>query len=122
MKTLVEVRGAKDKELVGLLIDDLLARLEERLKHYETDSVSTHVFFEENGDHSLSRTSISCHVPGHIIAAHQESKDPYFTIRKAFDEIERQLGKKSALMRKEHLRGRRKSPAIRKINMDELES
>ena len=119
MKTLVELKRTKDRERVGSLIDDMLLRLEERLKHFPADSVSCHVMFEENGDHSLSRTSISCHVPGHIIAAHKESKDPGFAIRKAFDEIERQLGKKSALMRMEHLRGRRRSSSSRKSGMDE---
>jgi ribosome-associated translation inhibitor RaiA len=83
--------------------------LEEKLDHFPPDAVSLHVLFEENGTHKLFRTALTCHVPGHTVAAHEEGRAAGETIRKAFAEVERQLEKQKAFLRREHLRRHRMS-------------
>ena len=61
-----------------------------------------HVVFEVNGSHKLYRTSLTCHVPGHTVAAREEDRDAGTSIRAAFAEMERQLEKQKAIARHEH--------------------
>lgn len=109
MKRIIELKHVGPKAVVRQLLEDLIDRLEERLRHFKQDALSIHVLFDENGSHKLYRTSLSCHLPGHMIAAHEEGRDPGLTIRKAFAEVERQLEKQKAFMRHEHLRKRLRS-------------
>lgn len=109
MKRIIELKHVGPKAVVRQLLEDLIDRLEERLSHFKQDALSLHVLFDENGSHKLYRTSLSCHLPGHMIAAHEEGRDPGLTIRKAFAEVERQLEKQKAFMRREHLRKRLRS-------------
>ena len=84
-------------------MNDLLDRLDDKLRHFPPDAVSAHVVFEENGSHRLYRTSVTCHVPGHTVATHEENRDPGVAIRETFAEIERRLEKQKALVRHEPL-------------------
>ena len=87
-----------------MLLEELIDRLEEKLAHFPQDVVSVHVVFEENGAHKLYRTALTCHVPGHTVAAHDEHRDAGTAIRTAFAEVARQLEKQKAFLRREHLR------------------
>lgn len=102
MKRIIELKHVGPREHVQQLLEELIARLEEKLKHHRQDSVSLHILFDENGSHKLYRIAVTCHVPGHTLAAHGESRDAGATIRKAFDEINRQLGKLKAVISHEH--------------------
>lgn len=93
MKRTIELKHVGPKEHVRQLIDDLLDRLDAKLAHYPEETVSVHALFEENGTHKLYRASLTCHVPGHMAAAHEESREAGLAIRKAFSELERQLEK-----------------------------
>ena len=93
MKRTIELKHVGPREHVRRLIDDLLDRLDEKLAHYPEDAVSVHALFEENGTHKLYRLSLTCHVPGHMAAAHEENRDAGLAIRKAFVELKRQLEK-----------------------------
>jgi ribosome-associated translation inhibitor RaiA len=106
MQRTIELKHVGPKAHVRRLLEELSDRLEERLSHFAADAVSLHVLFEENGSHKLYRTSVTCHVPGHLIAAHEEGRESGATIRKAFLEIQRQLEKQKAILRHEHLRKR----------------
>ncbi len=106
MQRIIELKHVGPKQQVQQLIDELIARLEDKLRHVPADAISVHVLFEENGTHSLYRTSLTCHVPGHTVAAHEERREAGTTIRKAFAEVERQLEKLNAKRRGEHLRKR----------------
>ena len=106
MKRTIELKHVGPKALVRNLLEDLIGRLEEKLGHFPEDAVSLHVLFEENGTHQLYRTSLTCHVPGHTVAAHEERRDAGTAIREAFAEVERQLEKQKAFIRGEHLRKR----------------
>jgi len=104
MKRIIELKHVGPKEHVRALLEDLIGRLEEKLNHFPPDAVSLHVLFEENGSHKLFRTSLTCHLLGHTVAAHEEGREAGAAIREAFAEVERQLEKQKAFMRREHLR------------------
>ena len=108
MKRMIEVKHVGPREHVRQLLEALLGRLEERLSHFPDDTVSLHVVFDENGAHQLYRTALTCHLPGHTVAAHEENRNPGTSIRQAFAEVERQLEKQKAFLRQEHLRRHRK--------------
>ena len=91
MKRMIEVKHVGPREQVRTLIEGLVDRLEDRLQHFRQDAVSVHVLFDQNGTRTLYRASLSCHVPRHMIAAREESRNPGTAIRKAFKEIERQV-------------------------------
>ena len=102
MKRLIELKHVGPREHVQHLLDDLIGRLDDRLSHYAADAVSLHVLFDENGTHKLYRIALTCHVPGHTVAAHEESRDAGTMIRRAFAELERQLERLKATVRHEH--------------------
>ena len=104
MNRTIELKHVKSKEPVHTLIDTLIDRLEEKLRHFPTDAVSLHVLFEENASRRLYRTALTCHVPRHMIVTHEERRDPGASLREAFEEVERQLVKRYAMMRKNHRR------------------
>ena len=104
MKRLIELKHVGPKEHVRTLLEDLIGRLEEKLKHFPDDAVTVHAVFEENGTHKLYRASLTCHVPGHTVVAHEEHRASGTAIREVFAEVERQLEKQKAVLRHEHLR------------------
>ena len=106
MKRTIEFKHVGPKAQVRQLIEELSDRLDERLRHFPDEVVSLHILFEENGSHTLYRTALTCHVPGRIVAAHEESREAGATIRKAFEEVERQVDKYNAVARQEYLRRR----------------
>lgn len=106
MRRVIELKHVGPKDHVRNLVTDLIDRLEGKLGHLRNEAVSVHVVFEENEAHRLYRSSVTCHVPGRTVAAHEESHDAGTTIREAFAEVERQLDKHRALLRREHLRRR----------------
>ena len=102
MKCTIELKHVGPRSHVQLLIEELVARIEDKLSHFAGDSVSLHVIFEENGSHKLYRMAVNCHLPKHTVAAHQEGRDAGLCIRKTFAEVERQLEKQKAIIRHEH--------------------
>jgi ribosome-associated translation inhibitor RaiA len=106
MKRTIDIKHVGPDGQVRNLIDHLIDRLADKLRHFPEDSVSVHVLFEENGSHKVYRTSLTCHLPRHMAAAHEESRDAGATIRRAFAEVERQLERQDAMIRRKHLRRR----------------
>ena len=106
MKRTIELKHVGPKGHVRTLLEELIGRLEEKLSRFPRDAVSIHLVFEENGTHKLYRTSLTCHVPGHTVAAHEERRDAGASIREAFTEVERQLEKQKAVLGYERLRRR----------------
>lgn len=121
MKRFIELKHVGPRAHVRQLIDELLDRLEQRLRHFPADAVSAHVLFEENGTRTLYRASLTCHVPGHMVAAHEEQREPGQAIRRAFEEVERQLEKQDPVRRQRHLR-KRSARALREQGMNLLSS
>ncbi len=106
MKSAIELKHVGPRGHVQHLLEELIGRLEEKLNHFRSDAVSLHVVFEENGTHKLYRASLTCHVPGYTVAAHEEGREAGAAIREAFAELERQLEKRKAVLRHEHERRR----------------
>lgn len=106
MKRFIELKHVGPRTQVRQLIDELLDRLEHKVRHFPADAVSAHVLFEENGTRTLFRASVTCHVPRRMVAAHEEQRDPGGAIRRAFKEVERQLEKQDTMQRQRHLRKR----------------
>ena len=106
MNCSIELKHVGPRAHVHRLLEELTARLEEKLSHFRNEAVSLHVVFEENGTHKLYRVSLTCHVPGHTVAAHEEGREAGSAIREAFAELERQLEKRKAVLRHEHERRR----------------
>jgi ribosome-associated translation inhibitor RaiA len=99
MTRTIEIKHVAPRAQVRDLIDALIDRIGSKLTHYAEDAVNFHVLFEENGTHKIFRTNLTCHTPGYTAAAHEEGRDPGMLIRKAFDEVERQVDKHNAKLR-----------------------
>ena len=112
MRRTIELKHVGPRHHVQRLLSELIDRLEEKLQRVSQDAMSVHAVFEENGSHKLYRTSLTCHLPGHLVAAHEEGRDPGMTIRKAFAELERQLDKQKAILRHERLVRRSKQAGV----------
>lgn len=106
MKRSIDVKHVDAKAHVQGLLERLISRLEGKLSHFPSEAVSVHVLFEENGSRKLYRTALTCHIPGHTVAAHEEDRDAGLSIHRTFAEVERQLEKQKAFIRREHLRQR----------------
>ncbi len=106
MKRLIDLKHVGPSDHVRGLLEELLDRLEDRLGHFPEDAVSAHAVFEENKAGKLYRMSLTCHVPGHVAAAHQEHREAGVAIREAFQDVERQLDKQAAVIRHEPLKRR----------------
>ena len=102
MQRIIELKHVGPKAHVRNLLEELIGRLEEKLRPFASDATSVHVVFEVNGSHKRYRTSLTCHVPGHAVAAHEEARNAGTSIRAAFAEMERQLEKQKAIARHEH--------------------
>ena len=122
MKRTIELKHVGPKDHVRRLLEELIDRLEAKLDHGANDAASVHVVFEEERAHRLFRTSLTCHVPGHILAAHEERRDAGAAIREAFAEVERQLEKQKTLLQGKRLRTPLKQVAeVREARGDEEE-
>ena len=104
MQRCIEFKHVGPKGQVRSLVEGLIDRLEEKLQHLPQEAVSIHVLFEENGTHKLYRTALTCHIPRHVVAAHEEGRNAGATIRDAFAELESQLLKRNALQRRKQTR------------------
>ena len=112
MKRTIELKHVGPRQHVQRLLDELIDRIEEKLKRVARDSTTVHVVFDENGTHKLYRIALTCHLPGHLLAAHEEGRQAGPAIRAAFAELERQLEKHMAHIR--HERQRRDSKRTRR--------
>lgn len=110
MKSSIELKHVGPRAHVRGLLEALIARLEEKLGHFPPDALSLRVVFEAHRSRTLFRTSLTCHLPGHLAAAHVEHQDAGTAIRRAFAEIGRQVEKEKASLRHEH--GRRHARAV----------
>ena len=104
MKSTIELKHVGPRQHVQGLLEELISRVEEKLRHFRGDALSIHVVFEENGAHKLFRAAVTCHIPQHVIAAHEEHREAGVAIRKAFAELSRQLKRQLARYRPQQLR------------------
>lgn len=106
MKRIIELKHVGPRAHVRGLLEELLDRLEGKLARLSQDATSCHIVFEEQRAHQLYRAALTCHVPGQVLAAHEERREAGEVIRKVFADIERQLQKQKAILHHEPQRKR----------------
>jgi len=75
------------------LVEELIARLDRHAPHSPADTIFLRLFVDENAPRKLYHVSLTCDVPGRMLAAQEERHDAEEAVRKVFVEIERQLEK-----------------------------
>jgi RNA polymerase sigma factor (sigma-70 family) len=75
------------------LVEELIARLDRRAPNSPADTIFLRLFVDENAARKLYHVSLTCDVPGRMLAAQEERHDAEEAVRQAFVEIERQLEK-----------------------------
>jgi ribosomal subunit interface protein len=103
MKHNVEFKHFEPRERVRKLVEELIARLEKQIQDFPKDSVFLRVLIEENPTRKLYHVSITLELPGTTLTAKEERHDPIETIRDAFNEIERQIERHKARLRRDYL-------------------
>jgi ribosomal subunit interface protein len=103
------------------LVEELIARLNRHAPHSPADTIFLRLFMDENATRRLYHVSLTCDVPGRLLAAQEERHDAEEAVREVFLEIERQLEKHKERLnhsslykgpvRREELR-RRKAEAV----------
>jgi len=73
------------------LVEELIARLDRHAPHSPADTIFLRLFVDENPARRLYHVSLTCDVPGRMLAAQEERHDAEEAVREAFVEIERQL-------------------------------
>jgi ribosomal subunit interface protein len=75
------------------LVEDLIVRLDRHAPNSPADTIFLRLFVDENVARRLYHVSLTCDVPGRMLAAQEERHDAEEAVREAFTEIERQLEK-----------------------------
>jgi ribosomal subunit interface protein len=74
-------------------VENLIARLDRHAPNSPADTILLRLFVDENAARKLYHVSLTCDVPGRMLAAQEERHDAEEAVREAFVEIERQLEK-----------------------------
>jgi ribosomal subunit interface protein len=75
------------------LVEELIARLDRHAPNSPADARFLRLFVNENAARKLYHVSLTCDVPGRMLAAQEERHNAEEAVREAFVEIERQLEK-----------------------------
>jgi ribosomal subunit interface protein len=103
MKHNIEFKHFEPRQRVRKLVEELIARLEKHMKDLPQDNTFLRVLIEENSVRKLYHVSITLDLPGATLATKAERHDPVDTIRDAFNEIERQIERHKARLRRDYL-------------------
>ncbi|HEX9779890.1 MAG TPA: HPF/RaiA family ribosome-associated protein [bacterium] len=106
MKNSITFKHVQPKPYLRNLVEELLGHFEDHAQRLAEDSAFLHVVIEQNAARTLFRVSIHCTVPKREFAVRDEGHEPVAVLREAFSELERQLDKFKAKLRREHLRKR----------------
>jgi ribosomal subunit interface protein len=85
------------------LVEALIARLDRHAPNSRADTSFLRLFVDENATRKLYHVSLTCDVPGRMLAAQEERHDAEEAVREAFVEIERQLEKHKETLSHSHL-------------------
>jgi RNA polymerase sigma factor (sigma-70 family) len=92
-----------EREPLEPLLQQLAAHLEKQVADFPQDTVLLHGTLEKHLSSALYRAALVLRLPRRTLIAHEEHTSAQRTVEKAFAEIERQLKKYNALLRREHL-------------------
>jgi ribosomal subunit interface protein len=102
MERNIDFKDFEPPKNIRTLIDRLTSKLERNVSTLSPELVHLRLMVVRNSARSLYTTSITLVLPGKTLAAKEEQRDVRAGIRAAFVEIERQLEKQKANLRREH--------------------
>ena len=85
------------------VVDELITRLDRHTPNTSADAIFLRLFVDENAARRLYHVSLTCDVPGRMLAAQEERHDAEEAVREAFTELERQLEKHKETLSHSHL-------------------
>jgi len=92
------------------VLDRSVARLQRRLRHFRPDLVQLHVKVERAARKEEYTGSARVYLPGRVLSARRNrSATPEGWLRAAFDDLEEQLSRYKARLRREHAHERRRA-------------
>ena len=93
MRRNLEFKNFSPSHRLRELVEELIARLDRHAPNSPADTIFLRLFIDENAARKLYHVSLTCDVPGRMLAAQEERHDAEEAVREAFVEIERQLEK-----------------------------
>lgn len=93
MRRNLEFKNFAPSKRLRELVEDLIERLDRHSPNSPADTIFLRLFVDENAARRLYHVSLTCDVPGRMLAAQEERHDAEEAIREAFTEIGRQLEK-----------------------------
>jgi ribosomal subunit interface protein len=102
MKHELEFKGFEPTPGIRSLIDRRIEHLDRLSQRLPVDPLFLRCAVEEVPARSLTRVSVTLEVPRNTLAAKEEAHDVEMAIRRAFEEIERQLEAYKSRLRGEH--------------------
>ncbi len=114
MKWHVSFKGFEGGLRLSRMLDRLRATLERQVKIFAEDLVYLRGIIEKHATRMLFRVSLLLDVPGRTLVAKEERPEAELALKDAFQELERQLKKHKAFLRREPIwkrREGRKEPA-----------
>lgn len=93
MRRNLEFKNFSPSHRLRELVEELIARLDRHAPNSPADTIFLRLFVDENAARKLYHVSLTCDVPGRMLAAQEERHDAEEAVRKVFVEIERQLEK-----------------------------
>ncbi len=106
MKTQISFAHLDEQTRAGCsaIIEELAQGLERRLlKRFKPDLVKLDARVEGARGKGPARASLRLQLPSGVLAAHEEGREPAQLVRESFSEIEAQLTRHLARLRREHL-------------------
>src|ERR1700722_5964978 len=100
MKTSISYRGVEAPELVEPVVERHLLKIATLLKMYDPDLVQIHGAYEKHPKHTEYSFSVNLSLPTGTLHATGSAPDAKTSTRKGFTELEAQIKKHQALMRK----------------------
>ena len=93
MRRNLEFKNFSPSHRLRELVEELIAHLDRHAPNSPADTIFLRLFVNENAARKLYHVSLTCDVPGRLLAAQEERHDAEEAVRESFVEIERQLEK-----------------------------
>ena len=122
MQRNVEFKDFEPSKHFTSLIDRLTAKLEKNIGTFSPDAVHLRLMVEHNSARKLYTFSLTLDVPGKTLAAKEERHDIQAGIRSVFEEIDRQLKKYKANLRREHWKRPERRQELREMKAEAASS
>src|SRR5262245_11211500 len=102
MKNNIGFKGFEADESIRKVIHRLISKLEMNANTFSPELAHLRLMVDRNSVRKLYTISVTLDLPGKTLPAREDQRDLQAGIRAAFAEIERQLKKYKASLRREH--------------------